>query len=163
LAGKYGFAADEADDLRQELSLHLLKQWPAYDETKGKPTTFIANVIDAKVCDMLRTQQSRIPEVELTDSLMDEAERGTLDGIRGQPAVNDFEQVDLRLDCDAVLAGLPSELRQIAELLKEISVAAAARELGIPKTTLWRRVDVLRTHFEAAGFPFTETQFEEHE
>ena len=152
LAGKYGFAADEADDISQELSLHLLKQWPSYDETKGKPTTFIANVVDAKVRDMLRTQQSQIPEVELTDSLMDEAEYGTLDGIRGQPAVSELEQIELRLDIEAILAGMPPDLRRIAELLQQMNISDAARTLGIPRSTLRDRLVAVRKHFAAAGY-----------
>ena len=167
LAGKYGFAVHENEDIRQELTLHLLKQWPNYDETKSVPTTFIAAVINAKVRDMLRVQRSQLREEPLDDFLEEELDEGILDGIRGQPDVSDFDRIDLRLDTEAVLAGLPPDLRQLAEILKEMSVAAAARELGIPKTTLWRRVDVLRSHFEAAGFggdfPFPETHNKEQE
>lgn len=165
LAGKYGFAADESADIRQELTLHLLKQWPNYDETRSEPTTFIATVINAKVRDMLRVQRAQLREEPLDDFLEEELDEGILDGIRGQPDVSDFDRIDLRLDTEAVLARMPPDLRQLAEILKEMSVAAAARELGVPKTTLWRRVDELRAHFEAAGFgrdlPCIENQTEE--
>lgn len=167
LAGKYGFAADESADIRQELTLHLLKQWSNYDETKSEPTTFIATVINSKVRDMLRVQRAQLREEPLDDFLEEELDEGILDGIRGQPDISEFEQIDLRIDCEQVLSGLPPDLQEIAHLLKEMSVAAAARELGIPKTTLWRRVDVLKSHFEAAGFgrdlPFTENQAKEQE
>ena len=156
LAGRDGFAADEADDIRQELKLHLLRRWARFDATKGKVTTFIQNVVDAKLCDMLRSQQRQQRDYQLTEPLSEAAEHGQLDGTRGQPDVSDHEQMELRLDCEEVLARLPPDLRRIAELLKEMSLSDAARELGIPKTTLWNRLAALRRHFAAAGYGHTD-------
>jgi len=165
LAGKYGFATDEAEDISQELTLHLLERWPCYDVAKGKVTTFIASVVDAKVCDLLRSQQRQQRNYQRTESLTEEAEFGRLDGVRGQPSVNEFEQIDLQIDCEDVMAGLPDDLREIAELLKRMSLSAAARHLGIPKTTLWNRLAVLRRHFAAAGLGHDDdsTDFEDEE
>lgn len=152
LAGKYGFAVHETEDIRQELTLHLLKQWPNYDETKSEPTTFIAAVINAKVRDMLRVQRAQLREEPLDDFLEEELDEGILDGIRGQPDVSDFDRIDLRLDFETVMARLPPDLRQIAELLQEMSVTDAAHTLGLPRSTLRDQLPAIRAHFIAAGY-----------
>lgn len=152
LAGKYGF---DGEDLAQEFALHLLRQWPQYDPSKGKPTTFIQNVVDAKVCELIREQirpkrdyrrQRRLSVVA------EAAEHGLLDGVRGQPEVSARELVEMKLDCESVLRELPSELQRTAELLQQMSPAAAARELGITEGALWKRMTRLREHFERAGY-----------
>ncbi|MBX3452481.1 MAG: sigma-70 family RNA polymerase sigma factor [Planctomycetaceae bacterium] len=155
LAGKYGFNEDEADDIAQDLSLHLLRQWPQYEPAKGKVTTFIQNVVNGKICELLRDQRrlkrdyrSEIPFSEAAKA----AEYGLLDGVRGQSDVSDQQRVELRLDCDDILATLPDDLREIAERLKEQCPLAVARELGISPTTLRRRMAELRERFAAAGY-----------
>lgn len=152
LAGKYGFAIHEGEDIRQELTLHLLRHWASYDEAKGKVTTFIAAVINAKVRDMLRTQRAQLREEPLDDFLEEELDEGILDGIRGQPDVSDFDRIDLRLDFEAVLARMPPDLRRISELLQEMSITDAAKTLGVPRTTLRDQLPAIREHFAAAGY-----------
>lgn len=155
LAGKYGFAEDEIEDIQQELSLQLLQQWSLYDASKSMPTTFIANVIDVRISEMIRDQQAQkrdsrrcVPSSKAGEA----AEYGLLDGVRGQPEVSDQEQAELRSDCDTVLSKLSPDLRRTAELLQEMSPAAVARELGISEGTLWKRMARLREHFERAGY-----------
>ena len=155
LAGKYGFDEDEGEDIAQELGLQLIRQWPLYDEAKGKVTTFIQNVVDGRICELLRDQRRakrnhrrKIPLSKAGES----AEHGKLDGLRGQPDVSDQDFVDLRVDCKGILALIPAELRTIAELLKDNCPEVVARELGISRTTLWRRITEIRAYFVAAGY-----------
>lgn len=155
LAGKYGFAEDEDEDLAQDLTLHLLCQWPQYDSSKGKPTTFIQNVIDTEVCKRIRDQCDPKRDFRRHRSLSDvsdAAEYGLLDGVRGQPEVSDHDLVDLQSDLTDITARLPDELRQIAELLKTRCPHAVARELSIPESTVRYRIARLREHFEQAGY-----------
>ena len=152
LAGTSGFAPDEADDISQELTLHLLERWSSFDDAKGKVTTFIANLVDAKVVDLVRSRQCLHCDYQRNEALTEDAEFGLLDGIRGQPEVSDFERIDLRIDCDKVLAGLPGDLQELAELLKQMTLTEAARHLGVPTTTLSYRLGKLRRHFATAGF-----------
>lgn len=155
LAGKYGFAEDEDEDLAQDLALHLLRQWPKYDPSKGKPTTFIQNVIDTKVCRLIRDQCDPKRDFRRHESLSDvedDADYGLLDGVRGQPEVSDQDLVDLQSDVADVTASLPDELRQIAELLKSTHPNAIARQLDIPESTVRARITQLREHFERAGY-----------
>ena len=50
-----------------------------------------------------------------------------------------------------VLAQLPPELRQLADLLQDSPMAEAARILGVARTTLYGRVRKLRQRFEEKG------------
>jgi hypothetical protein len=54
-------------------------------------------------------------------------------------------------DLADVVAHLPKELRDLAERLKSRSLSETSRELGIPRSTLQRRVHRLRQYFEDAG------------
>ncbi len=155
LVGKYGFRSGDAEDLAQELALHLIKQWPLYDTAKGKVTTFIQNIVDVRVCELLRDQRRRkrdnrgnVPLSQADGA----AEYGSLDGIRGQPETSDHELIDLRADCESILSRLPSDLKQIAVLLKTMLPSAVAKELHIPEGTLWNRMAELRDHFMAEGY-----------
>ena len=152
LAGKYGF---DGEDLAQEFALHLLCQWPLYDPSKAKPTTFIQNVVDTKVTELIRNRCRQRRDFRREQSLSqaaNELDHGKLDGVRGQPEVSDQSLVELRSDCDDIFERLTAELREIAELLKENTPEAVAHQLGIPRTTIWRRMDELREHFERAGY-----------
>ena len=155
LAGKYGFAADEGEDLAQDFALHLLCQWPHYDPSKGKPTTFIQNVIDTEVCKLIRDQCDPKRDYRRHRSLSDvdeAAEYGLLDGVRGQPDVSDQELSDMQSDFAVITSQLPDDLQQIAELLKTKCPNAIAQELGIPESTVRYRIARLREHFEQAGY-----------
>ncbi|MCA9090576.1 MAG: hypothetical protein KDA90_18300 [Planctomycetaceae bacterium] len=152
LAGHYGFAEDEDEDIRQELLLHLLQQWPAFDPNVAKATTFIQNVIDFKVCELIRDQERQKRDYRREEPLTDEAECGLLDGTRGQPEVSDYDLIALRADCETIIASLPRDLRQLAELLKETSPSDAARRMQLPLMTVVDRIDELRERFIAGGY-----------
>ena len=155
LAGKYGFAEDEDEDLAQELALHLLCQWAQYSPSKSKPTTFIQNVIDTKVCKLIRDQCDPKRDFRRERSLSQSAhaaEYGLLDGVRGQPEVSDQELIELQSDFADITVRLPEELQQIADLLKTMCPSEIARELEIPESTVRKRIGQLRERFERAGY-----------
>lgn len=152
LAGHYGFAPDEDEDIRQELLLHLIQQWPAFDPAVAKATTFIQNVIDHKVCDLVREQQYQHQDYRRVQLLTGNVQEGLLDGVRGQPERSEQELVELQSDCAAIIASLPRELREIAELLKELPPTAVAHRLGLSDSKFWYRLAELREHFVAAGY-----------
>lgn len=155
LIGKYGFTKDQKPDLVHELSVCLLCKWSQYEPSKSKPTTFIQRVIDSKVCGLIRVGSHPKRDYRRLLSL-DEArgaeEYGLLDGVRGQLEVSDFDLIDLQSDVAAITAQLPEELKQIAELLKTMCPNAISRELGIPESTVRKRIGQLRQHFERAGY-----------
>lgn len=66
LAGKYGLSRDDVDDIAQDLCLLLIKQWPQFDPTVGKATTFIQNVVDTRV-----DESPRFPLAESFEDVME--------------------------------------------------------------------------------------------
>ena len=64
---------------------------------------------------------------------------------------SDAERAELALDLDEVLAALPEDLRDLAVRLMDASPSQVARDLGVPRSTLQRRMERLRRHFEDAG------------
>ena len=155
LAGKYGFAADEMNDISQELSLHLLRHWSSFDESKSKASTFITSSVDGKVCEMIRNQKREkrdsLRECPLSQDV-NAFESGLLDGVRGQPLLNEQDIVELQVDCEVVLKRLPTDLREIAVLLKDNCPEAIARQLGMSRTTMHRRIAEIREYFVAVGY-----------
>jgi RNA polymerase sigma-70 factor (ECF subfamily) len=128
----------DREDLEQDIVLEILRRLPAFDETRGKREAFIRVLLNHAVADLIRKLLSRKVPVPLT---LDEL------------AVDDPGErlVSLAQDVETVLTGLPLHLREIAELLKTLSITKAARELGMPRATLQDRVRVLRQRFEQAG------------
>ena len=152
LAGKYGFDDDASDDIAQELMLHLIKIWPQYDRGLSQPITFIHEVVDRKIGELIRLQKRMKRDYRLAVPLTEQAEDGLLDGVRGQPEVSEHELIEIREDCVTILATLPEDLREIAELLKELSPSDIARRLNISKSQVSRRMAKLRQHFVAEGY-----------
>jgi len=64
---------------------------------------------------------------------------------------SDAERAELALDTATVLAALPEDLRDLAVRLMDASPSQVARDLGVPRSTLQRRMERLRRHFEDAG------------
>ncbi len=152
LAGKYGFDDDASEVIFQDLMLHLIKIWPQYDSRLSQPITFIHEVVDRKIGELIRLQKRMKRDYRLEVPLTEEAEDGLLDGVRGQPAVSDHELIEIREDCETILATLPEDLLEIAELLKELSPSEIARRLNIPKSQVSRRMAKLRQHFAVEGY-----------
>ncbi|RLS54300.1 MAG: sigma-70 family RNA polymerase sigma factor [Planctomycetota bacterium] len=152
LAGKYGFDDDASEVIFQDLILHLIKIWPQYDPGLSQPITFIHEVVDRKIRELIRLQKRMKRDYRLEVPLTEEAEDGLLDGVRGQPDVSDHELIEFREDCATILATLPEDLLEIAELLKELSPSDIARRLKISKSQVSRRMTKLRQHFVAEGY-----------
>lgn len=164
LAGKYGFDDDASEDITQELLLHLIKIWRQYDRSLSQPITFIHEVVDRKIGELIRLQKRMKRDYRLEIPLTEQAENGLLDGVRGQPAVSEHELIEIRKDCETILATLPEDLLEIAELLKELSPSEIARRLKISTSQVSRRMTKLRQHFVAEGYgsDFQETSVQEN-
>jgi len=67
------------------------------------------------------------------------------------PRPSGQDAFDLASDLTEALAKLPDDLSALAERLKTQSLSQAARDLGVPRSTLQRQVQRLRQCFEDAG------------
>jgi RNA polymerase sigma-70 factor (ECF subfamily) len=161
-----GFAAQDIEDIRQDLIVDLLERLPKFDPAKATCNTFVARIIDRKVAKLIRDRncEKRDPRREQCslNECIDDGEGGSVERIQtiaadeadrrlGRQARSDQETAELVLDVEAVLKRLPDNLRRLCELLKTGSIADAARAMGVPRTTLNDHVKKLREVFEAAG------------
>lgn len=164
LIGRAGLREQDREDLEQELTCRLLARLPAFDPRKGRHAAFVRLVIARIADNLLRDRLARRRDHRHTRSLEapvrgdDELvrlaqaiTRSHHDDRRGRHPRPDPELAQLAGDLGVVLSVLPPKLRDLAERLMRQSVAAAARELGVPRTTLYGDIRRLRRHFERAG------------
>jgi RNA polymerase sigma-70 factor (ECF subfamily) len=166
LARTEGIAAQDIEDIRQDLIVDLLERLPKFDPAKATCNTFVARIIDRKVAKLIRDRncEKRDPRREecSLNECIDDGEGGSVERVQtiaddeadrrlGRQARSDQETAELALDVEAVLKRLPDNLRRLCELLKTGSIADAARAMGVPRTTLHDHVKKLREVFEAAG------------
>lgn len=167
LVGKYGFTLDDYDDLQQEMMLDLLRRLGKYDPSRAGLSTFVARIVDRKVSTLIRHQRQEKRDYRRRVCPLDEQvedheghARG-LDEILSQDAYDEevgrhdrpeCERVDLTLDLTLVLNELPEDLLELARRLQTRTVAEIARELGVPRSTLYEKgIARLRKIFEDRG------------
>lgn len=144
----------DVEDVRQELSLAVLvahgKVHLDAAKRHGLSYTVVKNAAQRLVRDRHYAKRNPYRLRSLGPLLADGegvSEPATLDGGTVTERV-----VDLPLDLEAFLAGLPEELRTLAVLLKTLSVSEVAEKLGVPRTTLYSSLRVLRGRLRRAGF-----------
>ena len=166
LVGKAGFTESDRDDLEQEMMLDVIARLPKFDPNKATQKTFVARIIERKISKLIRHRTSEMRDYRreafsLNASIEDgdggSVERGDLvsqENVDPTVAVNSRTGVDEMAflhDLQSVLSGLPDHLRRLCKILKTGTVSDAAREMGIPRTTLNDHVRKLRSLFEEAG------------
>jgi hypothetical protein len=163
--GRAGFTPSDRDVIEQELSLKLLKQLEAFDPGEAHWHVFVTTVVERHAANLLRDKRAEKRDHRLATSLHVLIETGDNGPVElaetvgrqeqearlGRDSRSDEERAQLAGDVADVLAGLPPDLRDVAERLKHDSVSAVARDLGLPRTTLLRRMEHLRRAFEGAG------------
>ena len=167
LIGRHGFTRDDYDDLQQEMTLDLLERLPKFDPDKAAHNTFVARVIERKISKIIRhrTQEMRDYRCEacsVNDDIED-GNGGTVERIQtisqdeqdlrtGKHARPESERIALQVDVSLVMSRLSPELRQLAEMLQTHSITEVARELGVPRSTLYGNgIARLRAVFEDKG------------
>ena len=150
LVGKAGYTPNDLDDIKQNLIADLLERLSKFDPAKASYNTFVARVVERKISNLLRDRQAeRRDHRREACSLNEEIDIGEDEPVQLMTTISQDEQdirtgkysrladerAHLQLDMDAVLAGLPPQLRQAADMLRTKSVAQVARKLGIPRRT----------------------------
>ncbi len=143
LQTSFGFAADEWDDLRQDLALDCLRRLPRFDSSRGNWQGFVRGVVRHHACVLASRQKCRRLFQPLEES-------ECVDG-RHEPAEDLRPVLELGVDTDQVLAGLPEDLAGIARLLADMPVSAVRRETGLTTAHLNRKIARIRAAFTAAG------------
>jgi len=167
LVGKAGFTQDDVEDIEQELILDLLERLPKFDPAKAAYNTFVARLVERKISNLIRhrTQDVRDYRREIC-SLNEDIDVGEDEPKQRLSTISQDEQdirwgkydlpaeerAHLQMDVDTVLADLPPDLRQAAELLQVHPIAQVAREMGVPHATFYdNHLTRLREAFAAKG------------
>lgn len=154
LQTSFGFAADDWDDLRQDLALDCLRRLSRFDASRGNWKGFVHGVVRNHAC-VLASKQARRPELQCLaedgDADADFAEGVSRCDAHFLIADDRCPALELSLDMRRVLEGLPDELRSIAQHLAEVSVYAVRQVTGLSSSELNRRIARIRAAFVAAG------------
>lgn len=148
LQSSFGFAADEWDDLRQDLALDCLRRLPRFDGSRGNWKGFVHGVVRNHACVLASRQVLRRQFQPL------ESDDGSepLDANVHEACAEDFRPVlELGLDTERVLASLPEDLQSIARSLAEMPISAVRRKTGLTPSQIKGRIRRIRAAFTAAG------------
>lgn len=166
LVGHAGFSQHELQDLEQELVLDLLKRLPNFNPQKAKLQTFIARIVEHRIATIIEEREAskrdwRSCSSSLNDAITTEDDKSCerleiydMDeylrqmGRLERPA---GERLDLSIDLADALARLPEDLRILCERLQDESVSDISRNTGIPRGTLYDKINRIRRLFEDAG------------
>jgi len=161
LVGHYGFTVSDREDLEQELMLDLLKRLPQFDPKQANRKTFVDRVITHGVASLIACQKAKMRDYRRNGGSLNEkvdspegdrVERADLlEAETYQPGRPDEEVCLLKLDVQAIVARLPDELGVLVISLGTRSVTEIAREMGIPRNVLCKRIEKLRQSFGNAA------------
>jgi len=161
-----GFSPSDREDIEQELRLKLLMHFAGYDPRQGHWHAFVTALVERQAANLLRAKRAEKRDHRSVRSLSmevaEDAEEGPVEladtisprhlaSRLGRATREERELAELAMDVSDVIAGLPPELRELAQRLKTDSLSQIARDLGVPRTTLADRVRKLRRCFEQAG------------
>jgi RNA polymerase sigma-70 factor (ECF subfamily) len=147
-----GLPVSDREDVEQTLALHLLTRLRQFDGAEEARPAYVRMVLRQATVNALRflSAAKRAGGATSLDALLrNEDEREVAPG-GGDDRRDTQEQFELARDVAEVLESLPAELRPVAEGLMSHSISRTARDLGMPRSTLYERVEVIRTAFEAA-------------
>lgn len=167
LAGKYGFASDEREDIQQTLVLECLRRCGHFNSQRGNTATFTRIVIKHAVATLIGAQKSHRRDYRRCQrSLNSPAQRTDPSSPEVAEVISDedyhfrmgrtarpFHQaVHLRHDVRRAVEALPPELRQICRLTIALdTMTLIAEAAGISRATLYRRMRSIREAFIRAG------------
>lgn len=166
LAGTAGFTKDDIEDIEQDLAVDLLERLPKFNPNRAKHTTFVARLIERKIANLIRYRTQECRDYRRMECSLSENLEDSEGEITERAVTISQDAVDIRMDhrvrsreddtwlppdVAAVIAGLPDDLRRVAEQLMAGSFARAVKALGMPRATLYGARDRLRAIFEDAG------------
>jgi RNA polymerase sigma factor (sigma-70 family) len=151
LVNRAGFTKEDRQDLEQELVLRLLQSLNSFDPKLAHPNVWITTVIERAVAMILRERRAMKRNARAVGSLDHSKIKDGNSVEPPDPWPSEEEAFDLDYNLAELLDRLPEKLRDLAERLKRQSLSQAARDLGVPRTTLQRQVQRLRQSFEDAG------------
>lgn len=153
LVGHYGITESDIADIEQELAIEVVNSQEKYDELKSKIETFVNQVCENKITDIIRERMAKSRNVMETDSLFSEieVEEGKMFLIdciaaptEGYPGI--------QLDVQLFIASLNTQEKDLLKLLRTMSQAEIIEVQGLSQSTLNYRISQLRNKIKQQDF-----------
>lgn len=171
LVATAGFRSDDWEDLRQEMVLDCLRRSPKFDPARGDWQGFVRGVVRNHAT-VLATRRHRSVRREVLAEDLSHEEAGTPgepDDPLGASQKQEIEAgLQMSIDVQRVVNGLPPQLQKLALLLSELPMLEAGARTGKSRSRVYQMTRQLRDAFVRAGLrPLcprkfggaTETQF----
>lgn len=146
LIGRYGFTTSDEPDLQQELAMHVSSHISQHDPARAARGTFVDRIVRNKIANILEHRMAKKRGGRTRPMALDHVPEGLLlDGhVRS-------EVIDLGLDMQDALAGLPPELQHIATLLTTNTPSEVARALGLTRGQFRQRQEAIKAYLKSHG------------
>lgn len=138
---------DDREEIASELMIQLLEVWDRFDPQRGTREAFINQVVNTRLVSILRERHSRKRRAK-TEPINPSDER--LDD-RTWFGDGWLRQIDLRVDLSIAFSKLTPTQRAICDQLLREALSPAAKEMGVPRSTLRYAVAKIRQIFRDAG------------
>ncbi len=156
LVATAGFRSDDWEDLKQEMVLDLLHRSPKFDPARGDWHGFVRGVARNHASVLVIRERRRLKrEVLSEDVSRKEAGSGDdpMDALNSVPRHEIEATLQMSIDVDRVLNGLPPHLQALALLLSELPVIEVCARTGKSRSRVYQMTRQLRDAFVRAGFP----------
>ncbi len=138
---------DEQEDFASELMLQLLTECRRHDQAPAPIEAMINQIVTTRIVSILRKRHAKKRAANVEPLADRDVGRDARVGNGADP----LRIVELRIDLKAALERLRPQDREICDLLLREAVTPAARELGIPRSTLRDAIAKIRDVFRDAG------------
>ena len=156
------FAAQDRDDLEQELWCHLWERRAKFTPEQARSGAFLTVVLRRWAANLRRDRWAQYRRHGHVHSLQEPSAghlhgepdlaavvgRPEYDARRGFRSPDDHAQFEQAHDLGAVLRTASDTAYTVAHLLRQGSIAEVARQLGVPRTSLYQVLRQLRERFE---------------
>jgi RNA polymerase sigma-70 factor, ECF subfamily len=153
LVASQSFTRNDWADLQQDIIVDLLRRAPRFDPARGDWRGFVQALARNRASELIGRKRRRPHEVGFDDvSAHSHSRTCTTFDIHDYQQNERSQNLDVVVDVQRVLAGLPPHLRRLAELLGENSVAEVCARLGKSRSRVYQMTCELRDAFLRAGY-----------
>ena len=141
LVSTAGFRPDDWEDLRQELVLDCLRRSPKFDPSRGDWQGFIRGVVRNHAT-VLATRRHRCVQREVLAEDLSHGEVETADDPANPFGTGHKHEIEaglqMSIDVQRVLNGLPPQLQNLAFLLTELPMLEAGAKTGKSRSRVYQ-------------------------
>ena len=149
------FPVDMVDDLQQELMMDCLRRETKYDSSRGHWEGFVRAIMRNHSTVLIARRSRRIKHEVLADDHFDQSLDGKALSAEFAMHHDPTRTLDLSLDIQRVLKGLPLHLQVLAWLLSNSSIKQICDSTGRSRSWVYQMIHQLRDAFAASGLRST--------